>query len=85
MSEITVTSYRLARFVAGLASSTIELQEYLADPGPVMAANGLTDKAKVREQEGETKTYELARDHTVEIPVQVAPQGFAWFVIQTCQ
>ena len=47
MSEVTVDSYRLGRFVAGLACSTMELQDYLADPGPVMEDNGLT----AREQE----------------------------------
>ena len=70
MSEITVTSYRLARFVAGLASSTIELQEYLADPGPVMAANGLTG----REQELLTQgSFQAVLDYLWEVGPKPSP------------
>ena len=43
---------------------------------------GLTDKAEVRDPEGETNTYNLDRDHTIEIPVEIAPEGFVWFVME---
>ena len=43
---------------------------------------GLTDKAELRDQEGETNTYQLNRDHTIEIPVKIGPEGFVWFVME---
>ncbi|HJN07454.1 MAG TPA: hypothetical protein QF564_02105 [Pirellulaceae bacterium] len=43
---------------------------------------GLTDKAEVRDREGETKTYELNRDYSIEIPVELGPEGFTWFVME---
>lgn len=43
---------------------------------------GLTDKAEVRDREGEANTYQLNRDYTIEIPVELGPEGFNWFVIE---
>jgi hypothetical protein len=43
---------------------------------------GLTDRAQVRDGEGETVSYALNRDYTIEIPVQIDPEGFAWFAIK---
>ncbi len=43
---------------------------------------GLTDRAQVRDAEGETVSYALNRDYTIEIPVQIGPEGFAWFAIK---
>jgi len=43
---------------------------------------GLTDTAEIREQDGASQTYKLARDHSVEIPVEIGPEGFTWFVVQ---
>ncbi|NQU23311.1 MAG: alpha-galactosidase [Candidatus Nealsonbacteria bacterium] len=43
---------------------------------------GLTDTAKIREQEGTPQSHELARDDSVEIPVEIGPEGFTWFVVE---
>jgi hypothetical protein len=43
---------------------------------------GLTDTAKIRQEEGKPKTYKLDRKHAAEIPVKIAPQGMTWFVIE---
>ena len=43
---------------------------------------GLTDIARVRHEDGPVHTMELARNYTVELPVQVAGQGMTWFVIE---
>ncbi|MDQ1255546.1 MAG: hypothetical protein QG656_138, partial [Candidatus Hydrogenedentes bacterium] len=43
---------------------------------------GLTETARVREQEGEFKTYTLARDYSIEIEVEIAPESRTWFVIE---
>ncbi|MBN1852947.1 MAG: hypothetical protein JW829_09490 [Pirellulales bacterium] len=43
---------------------------------------GLTETATIREMENAAKTYQLARDYSVEIPVELGPAGFVWFVIQ---
>ncbi len=43
---------------------------------------GLTKTAKIRQQEGKPKTYNLARDYTVEIPVEIEAEGFTWFVVE---
>jgi hypothetical protein len=42
---------------------------------------GVTRTARIREQEGESRTYHLDRDYTVQIEVQVPPSGVTWFVI----
>ncbi len=38
--------------------------------------------ARIREQDGDPKDYELARDYTVEIPVEIPAEGFNWFVME---
>lgn len=43
---------------------------------------GLTQKAKIREQEGRAKSYTLARDYTVEMSVEIEAEGFTWLVIE---
>ncbi len=43
---------------------------------------GLTDKADVRDGEGEIVTYKLDRDYSIEIPVEIGPEGFVWFVVE---
>jgi hypothetical protein len=43
---------------------------------------GLTNEAKIREQEGETKTYRLDRKYEVQLSVKVGPNSFTWFVIE---
>lgn len=43
---------------------------------------GLTDEAKIREQEGETKIYRLDRKYEVQLSVKVGPNSFTWFVIE---
>ena len=43
---------------------------------------GLTKTAKIRCREGRPGTYSLARDYTVEIPVEIEAEGFAWLVIE---
>ena len=43
---------------------------------------GLTDRAKIREQEGEAKFYRLDRKYEVQLSVKVAPNSFTWFVIE---
>ena len=43
---------------------------------------GLTDSARIREQDGTAKRVKLARDYTAEIPVTVKAQGMNWFVVE---
>jgi hypothetical protein len=43
---------------------------------------GLTHTARIREQEGEPRTYRLDRGYEVRIEVQVPPSGVTWFVIE---
>jgi hypothetical protein len=43
---------------------------------------GLTDGAKIREQEGEERIYRLDRKCEVQCPVKVAPNSFTWLVIE---
>ncbi|MFC1725460.1 alpha-galactosidase [candidate division KSB1 bacterium] len=43
---------------------------------------GITEKAKIREQEGEPGTYKLNRKYEVELPVELAPKSFTWYVIE---
>lgn len=43
---------------------------------------GLTEKARIREQEGKAKTYRLNRDYTVELTVQIPARGYTWYVIE---
>jgi len=41
---------------------------------------GLDQRVQVREQEGEAKAYELARDYTIDLPVSIPAGGMSWFV-----
>jgi hypothetical protein len=43
---------------------------------------GISDKARIRDKEGEVITYSLDRNYRVEIPVKLAPKSFTWFVIE---
>ncbi len=43
---------------------------------------GLTDKAAIREKEGESAIYRLDRHYTVHISVDLAAKGITWFVIK---
>ncbi|MBN2312485.1 MAG: hypothetical protein JXM79_01060 [Sedimentisphaerales bacterium] len=43
---------------------------------------GLTQRARVREQEGKRKRYKLDRKYNVEIPVTIHPKAATWFVIE---
>ena len=43
---------------------------------------GLTDTAKIREQEGEPKTCKLDREFIVRLPVTIPANGYSWFVIE---
>jgi hypothetical protein len=43
---------------------------------------GLTDSAKVRERDGEAKTYKLDRQYRIEVPVDVPANGNTWLVIE---
>lgn len=43
---------------------------------------GLSEEAKVREQEGPASICRLTRKYEIEIPVTVPPGGFTWFVIE---
>lgn len=43
---------------------------------------GLTETARIREQEGKARKFKLARDYTVELPVAVPAQAMNWYVIE---
>lgn len=43
---------------------------------------GLTGTARIRECDATVKSFKLARDHTVELPVRVPAQGMNWFVVE---
>jgi hypothetical protein len=43
---------------------------------------GLTEEAKIREQEGEAKIYRLDRKYEIQLSVKVGPNSFTWFVIE---
>ena len=43
---------------------------------------GLTDAARIREQEGKSKEYKLDRQYRVALPVQVPAQSVTWFVVE---
>ena len=53
-------------------SKTIKVPLYYA---------GLTDKALFRAGEGSAREYELDRRFNVQLPVSIAANGVAWFVI----
>ena len=43
---------------------------------------GLKDTARLRDRDGTVKRFQLGRDYTVEVPVQVPPGGMSWFVVE---
>jgi len=43
---------------------------------------GLSDQAQVSEEGGPAKVFSIARDFTLDLPVQVPPQGMKWFVLE---
>ena len=43
---------------------------------------GLKDKARVREQEGEARTYTLDRAYNIRLTVKIPAGGYTWFVIE---
>ncbi|MHC4118823.1 MAG: alpha-galactosidase [Planctomycetota bacterium] len=43
---------------------------------------GLTETARIHEQSGKSKKYQLDREYNVEIPVSIGPRGVTWFVIE---
>ena len=43
---------------------------------------GLTDEAKIREQENASDSFKLNRKYEVEIEVEVAPNWYNWYVIE---
>jgi len=44
---------------------------------------GITGSAMIREKEGLGREYKLARDYSVEVPVEVPPHGYTWLVIES--
>ncbi len=43
---------------------------------------GLTKTATIREKEGSSKTYNLSRDYSVKIEVNIPANSYNWFVIE---
>ncbi|MCK5461525.1 MAG: alpha-galactosidase, partial [Bacteroidales bacterium] len=43
---------------------------------------GISDIAKLREQENQPDTFELNRNYEIEIEVEVAPNWYNWYVIE---
>ncbi len=43
---------------------------------------GLTETARVSEQDGEAVAFALGRDHSIELPVTIGPRGLTWFVLR---
>jgi hypothetical protein len=43
---------------------------------------GLSKTARIREQRGKSKKYKLDRRFNVKIPIELAPKGMTWFVIE---
>jgi len=43
---------------------------------------GLTQRARIREQEGKRNRYKLDRKYNVEIPVTIPPKAVTWYVIE---
>jgi hypothetical protein len=43
---------------------------------------GLTNEARIREQEGKSRNYAIGRDYSVEVPVKLKAEGMTWFVIE---
>ncbi|MDD6784534.1 MAG: hypothetical protein PUD79_08310 [Prevotellaceae bacterium] len=43
---------------------------------------GLTNKAKVREQEGKIKTYRLNEKQEIQLTITIPASGYTWYVIE---
>jgi hypothetical protein len=43
---------------------------------------GLRDTARIRQGEGQSKTYPLSRSYEVEFPVEIEPESYGWWVIE---
>ncbi len=43
---------------------------------------GLTDTARIREKEGEPKSYQLDRQYNATVPIRVEPASVTWLVIE---
>lgn len=43
---------------------------------------GLKNKARIREQEGKSKTYKLDREYCVELEVKIPANGYTWYVVE---
>jgi hypothetical protein len=43
---------------------------------------GLTEKAQVRMEEGQAKTYKLNRDYSVDIDISIPAEGYTWLVVE---
>ena len=43
---------------------------------------GLTKTARIRWQQGRSRNYKLDREYNVKIPIDIAPKGITWFVVQ---
>jgi hypothetical protein len=43
---------------------------------------GLTESARIRQEEGDVKTYELDRTFHVDVPVKVEAENMTWFVVE---
>ncbi|WP_245832549.1 hypothetical protein [Macellibacteroides fermentans] len=44
--------------------------------------SGLTQTARVREQEDKPVTYRLDRNYAIELKVTIPANGFTWYVIE---
>jgi len=43
---------------------------------------GLTKTARIRRQQGKSRNYKLDREYNVKIPIEIAPKGITWFVVE---
>ena len=43
---------------------------------------GLTETARIREQEGPSTEYRLERDYTVKLKVTIPANGYTWYVVE---
>ena len=43
---------------------------------------GLTETARIREQEGEPSEFRLDRDYSVELTVRIPAKGYTWYVVE---
>jgi hypothetical protein len=43
---------------------------------------GLTDSAKVEDSKGNTRTFQLDRNDSIELPVEIAAEGMSWYLVR---